>query len=245
MTAPDAPTPDGVPPDATPPEDSVAAAELALGLVEGAERAAALQRVLAEPAFSRAVAQWRAHFAMLLDRVAPVDPPPALEARLMRAIDGGAGRWRWATGIASLMAATLAGVLVLRPAERVVVRVPGPPVALPVALTAAMVPSDAAPAGEKPFVALYDPAAGALRMAGDLSVPHGHDAELWRIGADGVPRSLGVMVAIGRSTLPLSADDRAALAAGVTLAVSIEPKDGSPGALPTGPVVATGALIRL
>lgn len=232
-------------PDVLSPDDSVMAAELALGLIEGEERAVALRRTMAEPGFAQEVTRWRAHFSTLLDGVAPVAPPPELEARVMRAIDGGAGKWRWATGAASLMAATLAGVLLLRPAERVVVRVPGAPAAMPIGLTAAMVPSDAAAEGEKPFVAIYDPASGAVRVAGDLAVPSERDAQLWRIGTDGVPKPLGLMVAVGRSTITLPRADRDALAAGVTLAVSIEPKGGSPTGLPTGPVVATGALVRL
>ncbi|UVO51352.1 anti-sigma factor [Sphingomonas sp. SUN019] len=239
------PTPDAATPDDMPPDDSVMAAELALGLVEGEDRAVALRRTMAEPGFAREVERWRAHFASLLDGVTPVAPPPELEARVMRAIDGGAGKWRWATGVASLMAAALAGVLVLRPPERVMVRVPGAPTTMPIGLTAAMVPSDAAPEGGKPFVAIYDPASGAVRVAGDLAVPSERDAELWRIGTDGVPKSLGLMVAVGRSTITLPRADRDALAAGVTLAVSIEPKGGSPTGLPTGPVVATGALVRL
>lgn len=232
-------------PDPLTPDDSVAAAELALGLIEGEDRAAALRRVLREPDFAREVERWRAHFASLLDGVTPVAPPPELEAQVMRAIGGGAGKWRWATGAASALAAALAGVLLLRPPERVTVRVPGPPVMTPIGMTAAMVPSGAAPAGGKPFVAIYDPTAGALRMAGDVAVPAGHSAELWRIGSDGVPKSLGVMVAVGASTMTLPRADRDALAAGVTLAVSIEPRGGSPTGLPTGPVVATGALVRI
>ena len=48
-----------------PTDPDVAAAELALGLLEGDDLAAALRRQLAEPAFAREVEQWRDHFATL------------------------------------------------------------------------------------------------------------------------------------------------------------------------------------
>ena len=43
----------------------VAAAELALGVLDGEERAAALRRMLAEPDFARDVERWRDHFAVM------------------------------------------------------------------------------------------------------------------------------------------------------------------------------------
>ena len=45
-----------------PAEPDVAAAELALGLLDGEERAAALRRMLAEPGFAREVERWRDAF---------------------------------------------------------------------------------------------------------------------------------------------------------------------------------------
>ncbi|MGJ3628226.1 hypothetical protein AB5I41_17070 [Sphingomonas sp. MMS24-JH45] len=51
-------------PEADTPID-MAAAELALGVLDGDERAAALRRVLAEPDFAREVARWRDYLAAL------------------------------------------------------------------------------------------------------------------------------------------------------------------------------------
>ena len=51
------------------------AAELALGLLDGDERAAALRRVLADPAFAREVEDWRNRMAGLFDDFARLRRP--------------------------------------------------------------------------------------------------------------------------------------------------------------------------
>ncbi|MEO7689594.1 MAG: anti-sigma factor, partial [Sphingomonas sp.] len=66
----------------------MAAAELALGLLEGEERAHALRRVLAEHGFAQEVERWRAHLAQLFDLWPAMDAPPGVLGRVERAIDG-------------------------------------------------------------------------------------------------------------------------------------------------------------
>lgn len=92
------------------------------------------------------------------------------------------------------------------------------------------------------FAAIFDPGAGQVRLPLALDVPAGRVAQLWRIGANCVPHLLGLLA--GARTIPvtLSPADRTALAAGATLAISIEPLRGSPTGQPTGPIVATGTL---
>ena len=74
MPNPDPTLPPGADPD-------VAAAELALGLLEGDERAAALRRQLAEPAFAREVERWREHFGTLFASTVARVPPAHLAER--------------------------------------------------------------------------------------------------------------------------------------------------------------------
>ena len=73
----------------------------------------------------------------------------------------------------------------------------------------------------------------------------GRSLQAWAIGGDGVPRSLGLVADGATPAVTVSPEARALVAAGATLAVSDEPAGGSTGPLPSGPVLATGALVRL
>lgn len=76
--------PDGVLPEEDGPD--MAAAELALGILDGAERAAAVRRVLAEPGFAREVERWRGHLAQMFD-LWPAMPAPDVLPRVEQSID--------------------------------------------------------------------------------------------------------------------------------------------------------------
>jgi len=69
--------------------------------------------------------------------------------------------------------------------------------------------------------------------------------ELWAIPADGKPISLGVIPAGGKGKVELSATQKALIGKPIALAVSLEPKGGSPTGQPTGPVLYQGALAAL
>ena len=70
-----------------------------------------------------------------------------------------------------------------------------------------------------------------------------NDYELWVLGNDGVPVSLGLLPQAGNAELTLSANAVAALDGAITLAVSLEPLGGSTGPIPSGPVLYTGDLL--
>jgi anti-sigma-K factor RskA len=227
MTTPEPPV-DGAP--------DMTAAELALGVLDGEERAAALRRTLADPAFAAEVARWRRYLSALFADWPEAEPGEGGEARVLAAIgrrrDEGSG-WRWATGLSSLAAAALLVALIQRPVRLVPAPAPAP-VAAPAPLVAILQPE-----GAKPFGAVYDRATREVRIAGGLVVPSGRDAELWAIPADGVPRALGLLTRDGAGRVRVT---NVPVGEGVTLAISIEPLGGSPKPTPTGPVVATGAL---
>ncbi|WP_432217911.1 anti-sigma factor [Pseudomonas kribbensis] len=69
--------------------------------------------------------------------------------------------------------------------------------------------------------------------------------ELWAIPADGKPISLGVIPASGKGKVELSEAQKALIGKPIALAVSLEPKGGSPTGQPTGPVLYQGALAAL
>lgn len=229
-------------------EADVLAAELALGLLEGPELAAALERQIGDPAFARAVLRWRDHFALLAHDVPEVAPPPGAAQRVIAAVRGTASparavplrpvsravRWWQAAALAGgALAAGLAGVLVMRPAT------PPPVATAPAApqLVAALKGKDDA----QTLLVSVD-ATQRVRIAGRLAVPAGRVAQLWLIAGEAPPRSLGLLRAEADAHLRLQAALPAGLAQGAVLAISIEPEGGSPTGLPTGPVVASGPV---
>ena len=126
MTMPDAPI-------APPGEGDVLAAELALGLLEGDDRAVALRRQLSDPSFAREVETWRAHFATLFAAVPERTAPDHLIERIERTLVANdpsvsaiaparraaqPGFWRPLALVSSLAAASLAGLLFLAPQPR-------------------------------------------------------------------------------------------------------------------------------
>jgi|CoawatStandDraft_6_1074263.scaffolds.fasta_scaffold08492_4 anti-sigma-K factor RskA len=230
----------------TPDARTIMAAELALGVLTGEERAEALRRVLAEPGFAREVEAWRVHFATMFLEWPAVVPSDRVEQNVMRATHMPRGDvmvrrsgWAWATGVATLIAACLVLALALRP-QQIVTRPAPSAVEAAAPLVAAITPT---PEGGKvkPFAVFYDGVTGVVRMAGQVDVPQGKSAELWVIGTDGPPHSLGVMPGNTRR-LSIGGGNLGRMIAGATLAVSVEPQGGSPTGLPTGPVVATGTL---
>jgi anti-sigma-K factor RskA len=69
--------------------------------------------------------------------------------------------------------------------------------------------------------------------------------ELWAIPADGKPISLGVIPAGSKGKVELSEAQKVLIDKPIALAVSLEPKGGSPTGQPTGPVLYQGALAAL
>ncbi|MEM7279747.1 MAG: anti-sigma factor [Pseudomonadota bacterium] len=82
-----------------------------------------------------------------------------------------------------------------------------------------------------------------IRIAALPEAQPDNDYQLWILGGDGVPVSIGLLPQSGAASLELSDEAQAALASGSTVAVSLEPKGGSPEPTPTGPVLYTASLI--
>lgn len=81
-----------------------------------------------------------------------------------------------------------------------------------------------------------------VQVEGTPKIPANRSAELWWIGADGTPVSVGVLPDTGRQVLTrqgLTGDEPAP-----TFAVSIEPRGGSPTGAPTGKVITTFTAVR-
>lgn len=74
------------------------------------------------------------------------------------------------------------------------------------------------------------------------SVPSDRDLELWSIHDKAAPRSLGVIRLINGQA-KISAVTADLISKDVTLAISLEPKNGSPTGQPTGAVLYTGKIV--
>jgi anti-sigma-K factor RskA len=234
--------------DDAPPEDWLLAAEFALGLVDGADQLAIERRLRADRAFSAQIAAWEIRLAALYGDVGEITPPAGLKARIdaelfeslsleparinRSPISAAVTFWRFvALSFAALSIICLA--ILARPLL-------SPPSA-PHRLIAALAPADAATLA----VISIDIAARRLDVRGLAIDPGEGDAELWVIPPGGAPRSLGLLDRSALSTKSIGADLMALIAENAALAISLEPKGGSPIGAPTGPVVALGALRKL
>lgn len=226
-----------------PEDDELLAAELAFGLIDGEERQVAESRIGRDAPFTRAHARWQAYAAaMFADRGEAPRPSvwSAIEARLPAndvapSASAKSLRW-WQMGtLAASAAAVVLGVVSMQKPATVFVHVP-----VAQAPTAPMV---AVLTGKKGLVTVsFDPASGRMVSAASGLDIGDHSPELWVIPADGKPRSMGLMNASapGWGKVPTMASS--VMAAGVTIAVSLEPDGGSPTGQPTGPVILTGKM---
>ena len=110
-------------------------------------------------------------------------------------------------------------------------------------LVAVLAGADAKPV----LIATADRAGRNLRIKAVAPVDIAADRalQLWALPAGGSPRSLGLIAPSGIVQIALSGPAETALAQVPALAVSLEPKGGSPTGLPTGPVLYSGPIQRL
>src|SRR5262249_25211787 len=69
-----------------PHDDELIAAEYALGVLSGAERADAARRLAREPAFARLVSAWEERLAPLAAEIDEVSPPPLVWSHIAAAL---------------------------------------------------------------------------------------------------------------------------------------------------------------
>jgi anti-sigma-K factor RskA len=213
------------------------AGEYVLGTLDASERAEIEARLQREPALAAAVAQWAERLQPLADLAGEVEPSaalwPKIEARIRDENDDrvvrlrrSVRRWRFATAVALFAASILAVVII---GEREVAPPPG----------ASYVAILGGEGGQPAFVASVDTGARTIRLrrVGEAPPPD-KSFELWQVPASGPTVSLGTADAISDlKALNVS------LKPGELLAISVEPKGGSPTGKATGPVVFTGTLL--
>ena len=221
-------------------DDDILSAEIALGLLDGADRDAARRRVTADPALAMRVEWWRDRFEALSanDRD---EPSAALWPRIAASLPGNDNsaaqirRWRAAAFAATLMAVVFGTSLALRPSPTLI----APP------LSSAAAPLLLASlTGERGVLATiaYDNAAARLTIVPGTIDTHEHDAELWIIPAGGTARSLGTINPAQPTTTPARAEARRLIGTGATFAITLEQRGGSPTGKAQGPIIASGII---
>ena len=227
------------------------AAEYALGLLTGDDLRRALDLDRNDAAFRAEVARWSGRLAPLLDEFEPVTAPAAAWAEIEQRVgqpksegnvvtlDHRLWRWRAATAAMTALAASLAVFILVRPAAEAPSPSPAPQVTV-APLAAAL----ADPKSGTKVVATWNAASRQLVLvvSGDLPTAPDRSHQLWVIPAGGKPQSLGLLAADRKSHIELANALATLLQQGATVAISVEPRGGSPTGAPTGPVVASGAL---
>ena len=222
------------------------AAEYALGTLRGRARARLRSWMPDDAALAGAVAEWEGRLAPLAQAVRPVRAP----ARVWRGIESRLGASRAAAGwwdrvafwrplglLASGAMAALLAVIVLTPAGK-----PPPVEPIPAAYIAVL--SD--PKTQRPVLvatAGRQDARLSVRALDPAILVSGRSLELWAVPKKGGPKSLGLLEA-EHSMLKLAAQADRALGDVPLLAVSLEPRGGSPTGAPTGPVLYSGPCVK-
>lgn len=214
-------------------DDDIQAAELALGLLEGAALNAAVERAARDPAFAQRVHGWEAHLSQMAD-LPPVAPPPSVKKALIADLFPTAERGRLWTRIGFWQALTGGAVAAALGLAVALTTLPDPPAPGP--LYTAEIVSET---GDFRVVAVVDKTQDEVfltRTAG--SAPDGRILQVWAHGPDEPAESVGLWPSgeSVRLALPATiADVRGTL----TLGVSEEPPGGSPTGSPSGRVFGT------
>jgi anti-sigma-K factor RskA len=218
------------------------AAEYVLGTLRGRARERFERLARADRGLGDAVRDWEERLLPLAEELPPIAPPARVWAAILARIRGAPaaraslwsslGLWR-ALALASLATVVALATVLLRPA-------PEPPEGVLVIVLAG---TDTKPA----LVASADRLSRYLSVKPVARVDLAADRalQLWMLPDGGNPRSLGLISATGVARIALSAPADDALRNIPALAVSLEPRGGSPTGLPTGPVLYSGPVQRM
>jgi anti-sigma-K factor RskA len=219
------------------PDDELLAAEYALGVLSGADRAEVEQRMTRDHGFARLVSDWEERLVPWSAEISEVAPPPQVWDRIAATLPAQTrtGLWQslafwrgFSFAAGALAAACLAALVYL-----------GTLTQQPLIAT---IEGD----GHRHFVATVDASRGTVAVVPAAFSPDATRVpELWLIPADGKPRPLGLLRADQTVTLALPTDLTAFAKKDAVLAVSLEPPGGSTTGLPTGPVIGSGKLTSL
>ena len=205
-------------------DDDFLAAEYVLGGIDLPTRLALQERLKTDAVFADLVQDWENRLSGLNDEFADAPAPdllPKIEARLFPRPERVKRNWFTALiglGLSSAAIIALAAFVFFSQAK--------PEYLASLTAETSTLHYEAVISGHELTI---------TRSGGDGSDSE-HSHELWLIVGDAAPLSLGLITnARGTFTLPDAAD-------GLVLAVTLEPKGGSPNGVPTGPIIAAGSM---
>ncbi len=220
-------------------DDDMLAAEYVLGNMPEAERVAFAARISSDAVLRKHVQFWEKHFASFNDDYASENPPPALRGLVHDRLFGAErnkgflhslGFWR------ALSFATLAAL---------VLTIAVPYLNVPPPQTTAVADLALLEGKGVQLAAYFDADKKLIRYARvSDAAASGRDFELWVIIGKDAPISLGVVPQDQSGVIKVS-PALAAKMIDATLAISDEPKGGSPTGKATGAVLSVGKLTRV
>lgn len=225
----------------SPQDRDALAGELALGVLEGAERAQALRLMLSDRDFAARVEQWRAHQSGLFDAIDDVEPPATawdgIAARIgaptAPAAVPASLRW-WRTGAigSGAIAAALALFIAIPRGE--------PQPAAPQSYAVAQLTG---PIEGLRIATRYDPATATLRVRASGMPATPTEPELWIVPAGGgAPVSLGQIMRDGETVIMVAQGHRSLINDRAHFSLSMEPRSTTPSARPSADFVADGPI---
>jgi len=228
------------------------AAEYALGTLQGPARRRFERSLKDDPKLRHSVAIWQARLAPLDALVEPVVPPARVWRTIQARIEIGSKRrassqprsfwanlrfWR-GLAIASTAAALALAVSLVSIT---------PPARTPEMMVVVMSDDKSAPAMTVSWPMRRKGAANLrIHVIGHPDMPDGTAWELWMLpGGDQKPVSLGLIGTEPNQELAIPQQLTPMINNAWGLAMSVEPKGGSPTGLPTGPVIFKGQSTKL
>ncbi len=221
-------------------DDEALAAELVLGLLDGDEKAVALRKQLSDPTFAQYVDDWNRRIDPLFHEFQEAEPAASIWDGIENRLDNGSSddsvvrmkRWRTGAIVSGALAACLALALIVDPTPNVA----------PSEVSTVAVAQLTGDIEGLVLAVSYNPDTAEMRV--DVNgMPETETApELWIVGGDGVPRSLGQIGRNGISAMTVPSDHRELINSAATLELSMEPPSETPHAKPTGKPVASGKI---
>ena len=222
------------------------AAEYVLGTLRGRARARFQSLLKYDTDLRRLVADWQARLTPMAAAAGDIEPPARLWRKIAARIRTTASEGGWSTSLAfwrSLAAASMTAVFAL-----VIYLGAAPEAEPPIATLAVMFDKQARPAmlvswppreaaGERPI---------RVRILQEHpSMPANTSWELWMLpGGKAAPLSLGLVGLEPAQVIKLEPHFAAMIDQAWGVALTLEPKGGSPTGAPTGPVIFEGQWIK-